>query len=142
MISLNYNVIIELIIFLVMLYVLSKFLIGPVLSVVDARDEKINSMQSHADTLNQETESKIEDYEARMEEARNKAVDEREKIRKSAVTDEEDMLKKARTESADKIAELRERISGEYKEASEKLRQEGEAISKHIAKKILGRSLN
>lgn len=142
MISLNYNLIIEMVLFLVMMFVLSKYLIWPLVRVMEARDEKILSTGKKADELERDAQARISEYETRMEQARKKAGEERESIKKAAYSQEEDMLKQARTESANAIAELRESIAAEYREASRRLAEESEKISKDIAEKILGRSLS
>jgi F-type H+-transporting ATPase subunit b len=141
MISINYNLIIEIAIFLVMMYILTRYLIRPILNVIDSRDEKINSTRNEAQYLKKDAEAKIQEYEARLEDARAEANRERERIKKSAYSEQEDMLKNARTEAADMIADLRENIARQYSEASQKLRQESEELSRIIAERILGRVL-
>ncbi len=141
MISLNYSLFVEIILFLAMVVFLQRFLFRPLLQLWDERDELIEGNKKKAEELSKHLDSMIVFYEAQLWAARKLAAEEQEKIRRTAASEQEELVTTAKNEALETIADLREQIALEYREALKRVEAGAEGMGKSIAEQILGKTV-
>lgn len=141
MIELNVAFVIQMINFGILVLILNIFLYKPIRKVLAERREVIDGAREKTAAVDAEVQAKMDQYEARLREAKSEAGSRRAEALKSAQAEEAAVLEKARNEAAASLASLRTRVAAEAAEARALLKQQAEALSGNICEKILGRSL-
>ena len=81
LIDFDFTALLQLVIFVVMAVVASRFLFKPYLRMREERDAGIDGARAEADRMSAEAEAGLADYEAKLGNARSGALDERRQIR-------------------------------------------------------------
>lgn len=142
LIDIDWTIVIQLGLFLVMLVVANKFLFQPYLRLRERRAEGIEGAKAEAERMTAEADSKLVAYERELATARNKASDEQRKIRGVANAHEREVTTAARTASAAALEEARTRVRAETESARKELMPRAEQIGKQMAERILGREVS
>ena len=141
MIELNFSFVIQLINFGILVLVLNTFLFKPIRKVLADRRQVIDGAREKAAAVYAEVQSKMAQYEARLQAAKAEAGGRRAEALKQAQTEETAVLEKARKQASDSLASIRDKVAKEAGEARELLKKQAEVLSGDICEKILGRSL-
>ncbi|MDD2897234.1 MAG: ATP synthase F0 subunit B [Desulfuromonadaceae bacterium] len=141
MIELNLSFVIQLINFGILVLVLNVFLYKPIRKVLADRRQVIDSAREKTVSVDAEVQSKMAQYEARLNAAKTEAGARRADALKVAQAEETAVLEKARKQATDSLASIREKVAKEAGEARELLKKQAEVLSGDICEKILGRSL-
>lgn len=141
MINLDLAFVVQIINFGILVLVLNIFLYKPIRTMLAKRREEISSAREKAESVDQEVQEKVAQYEARLREAKAEASAYRADLVKQAVAEETALLNKARSEAAAALATVRDRIAKEATDARVVLKQQVDVLSGDICEKILGRSL-
>jgi len=141
LISLNYSLFIQLLVFLAIVFFLQRFLFKPLLNIWQKREEVIVGNRQKAEELSQRLDNLIIQFATQIWAARRLAQEEQEKIRKQNSQEIEQMVQIIRTETNEMIQELREKIALEYKPALGRISEQAEKMGREIAEKILGRGI-
>ena len=141
MISLNYSLFIQLVVFLAVIFFLQRFLFKPLLAIWGKREEVIEGGRKKAEELSQQVDNLIIQFAAEIWAARKLAQEEQEKIRKQNSQEIEQMVQIIRAETNEMALELREKIALEYKPAQKRIAEQAEKMGGEIAEKILGRAV-
>jgi F-type H+-transporting ATPase subunit b len=139
--EINYTVIIQVINFILLLFLLNIIFYRPIRGVLSKRQEEIDSTKM----LTEERTKKIEKYTSEIEEkislARKQGVKERMSIRDSGLSHEKDLIQDASLQVEREIDTARNEIREKIVRARSYLQGEIESLSKELAEKILGRTL-
>lgn len=141
MIELNFTVIFQLAIVLVLMVALSNILFKPFLRVLQGRRDWIERAESKARELQQRMEELTEKYREAMTTAQAQGADIREGIRKDSLAKEMEILQKAMQEANRFLGEIKAKIQEEDQMARASLRLHAQNLSREIAEKILGRAI-
>ncbi len=141
MININPTAIVQMVIFLVMMVVMNRLLFQPILKIIDERKDRIDGDEKRAQKMNAEVDTQIQQYEAQIREAKLSLKDEKGQKRGEARDEAEQILRATNEKTGDMIGELKEKIAGEYKIAKERLTKDAESLSRGIAGRVLGRSV-
>lgn len=141
MVNIDSTLIIQMINFLVLLWILNRFILKPVLDIMDERRGRIQKDEGEAQSLKDQASEKWEAYQRQLQEAKIEANLEKERIKGEGIEAERKLLEEIRAETAQVVEEARERISEETSRARELLRAQAEVLAEEIGEKILGRSL-
>jgi F-type H+-transporting ATPase subunit b len=133
--------VIQVINFCVLAIALNIFLYKPIRRVMAERRETIESSRDRAEAVDRDVREKMALYEARLQDARNEAVQRKAEAIRQAQAEEAALLEKARSDAAATLATIRERVARESAEAREILIQQAQTLSGDVCEKILGRSL-
>ena len=127
--------------FLILLAVLYKYAWGPILSGLQAREEKIRNDLSEAERANAEAKQNLEQYKQQLAEA----LAEARKVLEKAREDGEQLRQRLRSETEDVLAQQRQRASDEIRlakqEAVEELYAKAANLATAVAGKILQREI-
>jgi F-type H+-transporting ATPase subunit b len=128
-------------IFLIVVIVLGKFAWGPVLGLLQQREEFIHRALSDAKRDRDEAEARLKDYAAKLQSAHVEAATLVEEARRDGERLREEIRQRARSEADKLIANAERQIQLETGRALEQIRKEAVDLSVMIASKIIQRNL-
>lgn len=140
MVDINYSVFIQMVNFLLLIFILNILLYKPILKILDRRKEIYDQSQEEVKNLQQTIEKKMADYEAKIQEAKIEAMKQRNEIVQEGAVIGKDIMDKAKTEVDQRIGEFQAKLEENLNQAREILRNQSQRISVEIVEKILGRS--
>ncbi len=141
MLSLDITILYQIIGFLVLLYLLNKFLFRPVQKVMDERKRLTVGTLDKAENIRKEVEEGRLSYEKKLHEARLKGGETRQELKQEALEEEKKLIEAAGLEASEEISRMREKISEEKDAALKELTPETRSISREIASRLLERKL-
>lgn len=141
MLALDYTIIIQAINFLVLLWLLNRFVYKPILNILEERSRKTTGTLKDAEKLEADASQMLEKYEKGVREARLNAQQEQGRLRLEGVEKERDILDEARKNALESINNFRKNIANDSKEALDSLKRESQQLSSEIVKRILYRKV-
>jgi F-type H+-transporting ATPase subunit b len=141
MIAINLTLIIQLAIVLGLMVLLSQVVFKPFLAIVQERKDRVTDGEKKARSLQQQTEELMKQYRDRMTAAQIQGAMIREGIRKESLARETETLQKATEEANRRIQGMKKEIAEETETTRSKLQSQAQTLSREIAGRILGRSL-
>jgi F-type H+-transporting ATPase subunit b len=140
-IQLNITLIIQLINFLVFLYLLNVLLYKPIMAKMRERADRIAKDRDQARQLQQDVENQENRHQEKLAAVRETASQEKASLMAEAKKREIEILDKARV-AADKIVDdMRSAIKRESEQVRKTLKDEMTPLARSITEKILGRSI-
>lgn len=127
--------------FLILMFILNRLVFGPMVSLLEEREKRVKDPGTDAKSMEAEIEKMSLQYEATLNDARLKAIEERNGLRKEGADQEQEIIKSAYKASEETLSEVKERIEKELGIAREALRKEAAALSSSVAEKLLGRAV-
>ncbi len=134
--SIDKTVVIQLIIFLVAIYILNKLIFKPFLEVVDKREKLTTGTIEEANKLEQRANKIIEEYKHKLEEARSLALLERIKMRQEADNAAQDIIENTRSETDSMINKAKINIQNQFEKTQESIEVQIESLGNVIASVI------
>lgn len=128
--------------FLIMVFILSKFLYKPILKKLDERKKKIQEGLEYTEKIKSEYEKTEKKRQEILEKAKNDAGKLIEEAKISAKKLEAEKLKKAEEEAGHIIIRAREEIEAERQNMKQILRKETVELAQVWLETILGKVLN
>ncbi len=139
--DLDFTLLLQLALFLVVLAVLNRILIRPLLKVFEARYQKMHGLREDVEKLKQEAAADLEVYQGRMRAARDAAQQERDQLVATGREEERRLLAEMRAEIAKTLNEARDQVSVAELEAKKSLDHETEELARRLVGKVLGREV-
>lgn len=140
-VSLNWTFFVQMVNFLILMYILNALLLKPVLGTMRKRDQIIETDIKEAEGKGEEASELFRRHERIIENTHLEIMDRLGKTRKEAEKLQSEMLQHAREEALARIERARGEIRSESASAMESLRSEAGRLSAAIAEKILGRTV-
>jgi F-type H+-transporting ATPase subunit b len=137
----NMTFVFELIVFVVIMWVLWKFVIPVVTQAAAEREEKLRTQRDDAAQAKSSAESTESELKALMAEARADAARVREEAREQGAQIIAEMREQAQTESTRIVEHGKAQIEAERQQAVTSLRAEVGALATGLAGRIVGESL-
>ncbi|MCB9851149.1 MAG: F0F1 ATP synthase subunit B [Phycisphaerales bacterium] len=136
------NAVWTLVIFLIVLFVLGKFLWGPILKGLQSREEFIVKSLSDADKANKEAQAQLAKYTEQLNAARAEATAIVEEGRRDAEAVKRTIQDEAKKESDAMIARAKREIGVARDSAVRELYDLGGKLATQVAGKIISRELS
>jgi F-type H+-transporting ATPase subunit b len=137
----NGTFLVELIAFVVMFYLLAKFVIPPINRAMTARQDAIRAQFAELDDAKSETHKAEEEYKAQLADARHEAARIREEAREQGAAIVAEAREQAKTEADRIIEHAHAQIDADRKAALASLRAEVGTLATTLAGRIVGESL-
>ena len=137
----DWTVGIQIINFLVILWILNLILYRPIRNILRQRKEKIDGLEASIETYNEDAQEKDTAFAAGIKEARARGLSEKEALLQAAVEEEKEIIAKVNEKAQAELADIREKISREAKSAKDALQAKVDEFSSDICQKILGRTV-
>lgn len=141
LLAVNKTVFIQIILFLIAIYILNTLVFKPFLKLVDRRDKLTRGAIEEARELEEKVKLIIEEYEVKMAEARVQATEERNKIVLEGETVADGIIIKAREGTTVLLKEAKSKLEADTEEIKIKVRSDVDAIAKDIASAVLGKEV-
>jgi F-type H+-transporting ATPase subunit b len=141
MINLNESILIQIVNFLVLVFLLNMVLYKPIRRMLAERKEKFRGMEAAIDKSVGEVSAKESTYSEGIKEARLLGVKQKEACIQAATDEEKQIIQKINDKAAANLAEIRVRVSKEAETARATLLKQVDEFAKEIGQKILGRAV-
>lgn len=141
MISVDGSLFIQMVNFLVLIWVLNLVLYKPIRNILRERKEKISGLEDGIETLNQQAKESEIAYADGLKKARIAGLKEKEALVQAAVEDEKRVIEGINKKAQAQLEAVREKIAADANEARKSLEKEIDAFAKAIGQKILGRAV-
>jgi F-type H+-transporting ATPase subunit b len=135
------TLIIQLVIVLSLMVALATIVFKPFLQIIQSRKDWIQGAEKRARELHQRSEELMEQYRDSMSAAQAQGASIREEIRKEGLSKETEILQKAMEEANQFLEEMKGKIQEESKNVRAGLRLQAQTLSREMAEKMLGRSI-
>ena len=141
MIKLDWTLLLQFANFMILLAVLNALLFKPLRAILAARKATVDGDLARARALDEQIKSQVAEYEAKLQEARQRGSQERTALRQAAQAEEARLLSNANEKASQRLQSLKDQVAGEAEVARQGLRSETDALARQIAGKVLGRSV-
>jgi F-type H+-transporting ATPase subunit b len=141
MISLDYSVVYQIALFLILLVVLSKFLFRPYLILLEERERKTTGAQHDLGELEREAIRLRAQYEDKIAQAQAAGYAAKEAILQDARQQREAVLNQARQEGMSILEGVRRELASQMQKERQLATTEISTIAREMASKILGRNV-
>jgi len=142
MIEINLTIVIQVLQFLILMFILNRLLFKPISQVMAERKAKINAWEEKTQNLQDSARVKLEKYENQLREERTQAQERQEQLTKELKKKEEENLRTVSEEAAGLIASAQRVIVEETERLRLELRQQAVELSQILAEKVLGRKVS
>jgi F-type H+-transporting ATPase subunit b len=140
-VSLDYSLGIQIINFLLLIWVLNVLLYKPILGMLDKRKKQFEESEVEVKRLQGTVEQKLAAYEEKLRLAKAAAVEQKNEIIRRGAEEAKAVIQTVRGEIPGLMEQFQGRIETEIAEAKGVLANQSRKLSVEIAEKILGRSL-
>jgi F-type H+-transporting ATPase subunit b len=131
-----------LVIFGITLFLLKRYVFGPVGQAIEKRREEISRSIEEAERARDEAAALLEDYRTRLAEARREADSLREQGRKEGERQAQEILAQAQAQRERILADAEAQIAAEARSAATGLRDQVATLALLAAEKVSRRSLS
>lgn len=132
---------VELVAFLIIVYVLAKYVIPPINKAMTARQDAIRKQFTDLSEAQERAESAETEFKSQIADARHEAARIREQAREQGAQIVAEMREQAQAEAARIVEHAHSQIEAERKHAFNSLRGEVGALATELAGRIVGESL-
>lgn len=140
-VSLDYSLGIQIVNFLVLIFILNVLLYKPILGMIDKRKKQFEDSEAEIRRLQETVQNKMAVYEEKLQQAKATAVEEKNEIIRQGSDEAKTIIDAVRTEIPGMMERFHGRMDGEINTAKKILTDHTQELSVEIAEKILGRSL-
>lgn len=141
MVDIDYTLFIQLVLFLLLIWILNQVLYKPLLRIMDRRKEILDKAQEEVKTVQETIDGRVAEYEEKIRSAKMEAMGQKGDLAKEGSEAAKAITDKAKGEIAGMMGEFQAKLEKELASARELLRSQSLRISSEIAEKVLGRSI-
>lgn len=134
------SLIIQMINFLVLLWVLNLVFFKPIRNIIIQRKEKVDGLENGISNLSNEVTEKDNAYKNGLKEARAQGLKKKEAYIEEASQEEKEIIDQINKKAQARLAEIKQQVADETEKARSELEKEVDAYAKLIGEKILGRA--
>lgn len=142
MIEINLTIVIQVLQFLILVFVLNRLLFRPISEVIAEREGKISGWEEKTRNAQETARLRLESYERQREEERARTQEGQEQLIKALKEKEEDNLRAVSDEAAQLVASTQQAIEEETERLRVELRRQTVELSQMLSEKVLGRKLS
>jgi F-type H+-transporting ATPase subunit b len=139
MINVNATIVLQVIHFLILLFILNRILIQPIMRVINERGQHIAEKNKLLADLKEETEKLVDKCTSTEKNARQNALEESYTIRREAIEIADKILVDTREEIASIRNETEKEVENKLKKARQYIQSEAAILANEIVEKIISR---
>jgi len=140
-VSLDYSLGIQIINFVLLIFILNRLLYKPLLGMIDKRKQKFADSEAEIGRLRETVEQQMAAYEEKLLRAKAAAVEEKNEIIRKGAEEARAITDAVRAEIPGLMEQFQVRMGQEIDSAKRILAGHSQRLSIEIAEKVLGRSL-
>jgi F-type H+-transporting ATPase subunit b len=141
MITIDITMVIQIINILVLIAIMNAVLYRPVRTMLEKRQKKIADLEKDVDTYNKNAKLRLEEFDNKIREARNRAKAEVEALRGAAQAAGAQELVEVRKNSDSRKTEQIAQIESQFISVRQQLQGQVEVFAREMASKVMGRAL-
>jgi F-type H+-transporting ATPase subunit b len=141
MVDIDFTMFIQLVNFLLLIWILNQVLYKPLLRIMDRRKEILDKAQEEVKNVQETIDQRVAAYEEKIRAAKMEAMGQKGDLAKEGAEAAKVITDKAKGEIAGLMGEFQAKLEKELASAREILRNQSLRISSEIAEKVLGRSI-
>ncbi|HOI96418.1 MAG TPA: ATP synthase F0 subunit B [Syntrophobacter fumaroxidans] len=141
MISINVTLIIQLVTFLIFVFLMNLVLYRPIRRIVAQRKQFVDDRQTGIDRLEADAQKSVQEFNARLLDARKEGRQKIQDLKAAAYEREKELLQQATEQAAGRMQTMRGKVQSDIGQAREQLMTQVRSFSVELAQKILGRSI-
>ena len=141
MVSINYTVFVQMLNFIVLIFILNALLYKPIMGIIERRKNQLQASNDEIKSLRETVDQKMAAYEEKLRLAKSQAMEQKNEILKTGAETAKGFIEAAREEIPRIMGEFNEKLGRELAEARRILTSQSQQISIEIAEKVLGRSV-
>jgi len=141
LIDIDFTLVIQLILFLLLYLVLRSLVFKPYLAARQERTASIDGAQLEAERLSEQSELLLAQYESRVTQAKKEAAVTRVRLRQEGDAAAQAHIDEARQKAEQAIAAAKARVNKSVPAAALALRARADELARSVAAKVLGRKL-
>jgi len=138
-IEVNATIVLQVINFLVLVYILNRLLVKPVMKTINSRREYVEGKYSRVEELEKKREAELMKFQTEISKARREALKKRNEIKAAGEREREQLIEKASTEGEKIVESVRSNLSKEIVNVQRELEQKLEDMVLLVTEKVLGR---
>ena len=142
MVSLDYSLGIQIINFIVLIFILNRLLYKPLLGMLDKRKQQFAESEAEIKRLQETVEQKMAAYEEKLRQAKATAIEQKNQIIRQGAETAKEINDAARAEIPGLMEQFQSRMEREIDAAKRTLAGQSQRLSVEIAEKVLGRRLS
>jgi F-type H+-transporting ATPase subunit b len=142
MVEINLTIVIQVVQFLILVYILNRILFKPTSQTMEERHSKIVAWEEKTRTLQERVRTKIASYERELEKAKVKAQEEQKQLSKELNQKEEERLQALFDEALQMVASSKQALQEETERLRQELRRQAEEMAQMVTEKVLGRKVS
>ncbi|MFZ2397257.1 MAG: ATP synthase F0 subunit B [Smithella sp.] len=137
----DYTMLIQMLIFLALVFVLNILLYKPILSIIDRRKKQLEESENEIRLFNESVEKRVAEYEEKLKQAKVKATEAKKEIIQEGANQAKNIVDVVRNEIPVMAREFQQKMDKEVEKAKLILDSHSQELSVQIAQKVLGRSV-
>lgn len=141
MVSLDYSLGIQIVNFVLLIFILNRLLYKPLLGMIDKRKQTLADSETEIRRLRETVEHQMAAYEEKLHLAKAAAVEEKNEIIRRGAEEARAITDAVRAEIPELMEQFHARMGQEIDAAKKILTGQSQKLSIEIAEKVLGRSL-
>ena len=141
MINLDITLIVQMINFLVLLFILNKILFRPIRNIIKERNQIVDDFNSDITSLTNQAQESGEQFEEKILEARKKGMERVQSMKAEGEEAETQLIASTSEEVHGKVEEARKQVEADIQAARDALQEQVQAFSVAMTEKILERSI-
>ena len=141
MVELNYTIWIQMVNFILLIFVLNFLLYKPVLRIIEKRNKKIEESDEKVKSLNETIEHDMAEYEGKIRQARAEAALQRDEVEEEGSKQGKAIMGKVRDEISEKLGDFKAKLQNETNKARVVLQDQTRTIATEISEKVLERGI-
>ena len=141
MISINATLVVQVIQFLILVFILNRLMFRPILKLVKERAEYIEKTKNEIENIELDTAQVRDEYLLRETNARKDAALERSRIRDTGIAHAEGFLNDSRKEVTSIRAEADSEAEEQLNKTRPLLQDEAEVLAEEIMERVIGRRI-
>lgn len=141
MITINETLVIEMISFLILVFVLNRVMFRPLLETIKKRKERVAGMGSDITASRREAETLTRDLREHEASAKKEAFEQKKELESLGSRQAAEIIGVARKEIADIKEKMRREVDDQLAQARARIQKDSETIAAEIMERILDRSV-
>ncbi len=141
MIEVNFTLIIQMINFILLIFILNKILYKPILKILEEREQRIEGQQQQAKKTIEDGLVILTDYNKKLYDAKIDAMNTKNAARNEASEQANGIIEDSRKKAEEIITRMQQEMASEMAQAKKELDPELSVMAATIAQQILGRKV-
>ncbi len=141
MLEVNSSLFVQVANFLILIFLMNRFLYRPIRDILRRRNEEMNRLEGLISDFSAKSDQQRNRIEEGLTQARKEGYEEKEGLKGVGLKEERSLTQEAGAKAEAKIGQAKSEIEGKIAEVRKALEDQVSMFSKELAQKVLGRTI-